>query len=541
MYYPFSRVGRFIFLLLSILFSYCNTKHEKIVSFDLKEKIFLPLPDEVKNDVITYPKIIKFIDNGKEIIVNFYQKNSLYFYDLQKKSIIGKINFPFTFNLDNFEYINNDSILLFLSGVNYFYYDTAIVVINRLGDIKHAFALIHNQIISSFAFNLKDLNDEKYFNALFPLFTSNGLYKNKVFFVINVSHEKFINEPFIPILGYFNFENCKTIVDTSKTYPFKNKIKTFNFSQNVLKLNFTVENKNDMFINFNYSPVVYKVDLETNSIKPLYLNSKLIDTTNVYNENYYGKKITYFYSYVHFCEPFKKYIRFTAKMKDNVWYRSIVTYDTNFKYLGECFFSKPLSYRKGKAYYYYIDNDSLIIEEYIPEEIPYKNAEFENELKSIMNKDVIYSNEACYINSRTTGRKKNVYDFLKNRKISFDSTCSILILHENGCGPCNEYFINFIKNNLFLLNMKDKPFKFVYITNDTNKTKKIFKQEKIEPVILDKPQNYNSYHFFNIFNPRLVLIKNNKIISDTIYMPNQLEILIDRLLQFYGFEAEKQK
>ncbi|NMC99036.1 MAG: hypothetical protein GYA62_04880, partial [Bacteroidales bacterium] len=49
---------------------------------------------------------------------------------------------------------------------------------------------------------------------------------------------------------------------------------------------------------------------------------------------------------------------------------------------------------------------------------------------------------------------------------------------------------------------------------------------------------YPVIHPFSENNPRLILVKDNKIISDTIYMPDKQVVLIESLLKFQGFDLE---
>lgn len=124
-------------------------------------------------------------------MISFYQHNYLYIYDLIQRKILKKIPYHYSFNLNHFEYINQDSILLFLSGVDKYFYDTALVVINADGKIKSSFGIHHQGILSSSFYDLLKLDEKTYFDALFPIFISNNsLYKNRAYFYFELNHRK---------------------------------------------------------------------------------------------------------------------------------------------------------------------------------------------------------------------------------------------------------------------------------------------------------------------------------------------------------------
>lgn len=185
-------------------------------------------------------------------------------------------------------------------------------------------------------------------------------------------------------MGYYDFEKKITVIDTQLKYPIKKPIKAFNFSDQIFKVNFTINNAtNEMFINFPFSPYVYVFDFVSKTYKLYNLNSQLIDTTDVYNNNYTGKKLVYSFGKVYFDETTQKYYRFTMiKINENV-YHTLVTYDENFNYIGEKFLPHGLEIINNKAYYYYLGNNSLIIEENVPIEIDYDEQKFKKELDKI--------------------------------------------------------------------------------------------------------------------------------------------------------------
>jgi len=530
----------FLFYISLLFFSCNNIKTIQIVDFSLDKKIVLPIPDEVRNSSLylnTYPYKIKFIENEQQLLAVFYGFNTLYFYDLNSLKIINKVQLNNTFNFDNVEYINKDSIFIFCSGVDKYFYDTSIVVINDKGIIKHSFGINQKGVISSKTYNLNNLNDSIYMNALFPLFTSNNvLFQNRAYFIYNISHENFIrSKGLLPIIGYYNFDK-KAAFKKNISYPVSNSLLVFNYPENILKVNFSFEPQNkEMFVSFSFSPYVYKMDVEKNETRLILMPSKLIDTSSVYLENTNPQNNLFIYGRVNYISELNKYIRINSRKINDSIYKSISTYDKNFNYLGEKLISYKMNIENDHYFYAGIINDKLVVEQYKSCEIDYASQKLDNDLKLLPKTDT--KNETCNANQNKEKSQKEFIQYLSQKNIK-PSTALILVLHDMGCGSCNEYLLKTLSINSFLLKLKTNPLHLIYLTDKIDLAKSYMKKLNIEPYIIDSPHNYNPYHPFKYFNPRLVLIKDKKIISDTIYMPDQLELLLERLMNFYGAKPE---
>ncbi len=523
--------------LLIIFIISCNFKKDnKVADFELQNKIALPIPEEILNSssyLYTYPYSVKYIEDEQQLLVNYYNFNYLYVYDLKSRQLLNKINFPRRFNFDNVEYINKDSILLFLSGVDKYYYDTSIVVINYTGKIKSAYGIKHENILNYSTCDLQKLDQQTYLSYLFPIYCFDNIcYKNNVYFALNCAQEKFLENKFISVYGSFDLASKNVSINNQLTYPVKKPISTFNFPENILKTNINiVPEKAELLVSFAFSPYVYKHDLDKDKGVFVCLNSKLPDTSWVYQADKNGH--TYFYGKVSFVEPINKYIRFvTLKVNDEI-IRSIVTYDEKFNYIGEMLTDLSIKTINGKYFSADIVHDSLIISEYRPVEAAFDATKLEHELKKKIPKPT-QNLETCNLIKNNSIEKRNIIDYLKMKALPLDTSYSVIVLNENGCTSCNEYFINFLSINSFLLKKKSKPLFFIYISNNKEASESFFRKKKMENILIDQPNNYNPFHPFKYFNPRLVLVRNNKIISDTVYIPDQLERLVERLLIFYG-------
>lgn len=537
-YFKFKRGTLKFFLFVFMVLVSCNTsKDNKIIDFDLEKRISLPLPQEVINSdryLYTYPYTVKFIENEQKLLVKFYWFNSLYIYDINTKAIVNKIPFSETFDFDNVLYINPDSILLFLSGVYKYYYDTSIVVINSKGEVKKSYGIEHPEVLSSSTISM--YSEEEMYNCLFPMFYGKDIcYKNNVYFVLNISQERFLENNFVPVLGFYDFKQNKANILNNVTYPINKPISVFNYPENIFKMQYDIiPSKDELWLSFSFSPTAYKLDLKTNKGNFVVLNSKLPDTSWVYEEGKMGH--IYQYARIAYINSLQKYIRRTAFVINEERFYSWATYDKQFNYIGEVIKKTPIDVYNDKFFYPDIIHDSLVINFYKPKEIPFDAQKFEQELKKMPKPEP--KNESCNFIQNNSNGSHAILDYFKMKNLKSDSLYSVLILNDKGCPSCNEYFIKFLKFNSFLLNKKKNPFYCIYIANNKETIENYLKKNKLENIIVDESKNYNTYHPYKYFNPRLVLVKNNKIVSDTIYMPDKLENLVVRLTDFYGYTTE---
>ncbi|NSW45911.1 MAG: hypothetical protein HPY79_08880 [Bacteroidales bacterium] len=539
------RTKAFLLLFLIIILSECNfNPNQTIVNFKQIKRWSLPLPRGVINSsqyLNTYPYSVKFIENNQQLLVKFYEIDTLYLFDLKSKNLINKIPLNHSFNFDGFNYINKDSILIFSSGVDKYYYDTAIIVIDINGKIKYSFGLNHKNIISSSYFNLSHLDEQTYFNQLFPYFISeNPCINSKVYFVLNIDHNKFLSEPTTPVLGYYDFNKKKTIVYNDISYPVEKKIKVFNYPENITKTSLSlIPEKNEIWLSFSFSPIVYKINPETDEKQNINFACKWIDASSVFDKNATPEYNSFIYGRIFYIKSLNKYIRYISRRINDEFFYSIVTYDDKYNYIGEEFIDENKFFRFQAHDIYFnaeIENDSFIVKQLCPIEKKFNLKEFNRKLSKMPKP--INKIETCNATQNTNKKQQNIQNYFKHKIENIQPSFAALILHEYGCSSCNEYFLKFLSLNNFLLLKKECPLYLVYITKKFELYKNQLNKQKIPKFSIDNPNAYNAYHPYKYFNPRLVLVKNNKIVSDTIYMPDNLDLLIERLLKFYNFEAK---
>jgi hypothetical protein len=55
---------------------------------------------------------------------------------------------------------------------------------------------------------------------------------------------------------------------------------------------------------------------------------------------------------------------------------------------------------------------------------------------------------------------------------------------------------------------------------------------------IDNSSIYLKFHPFMMINPRLLLVTQNKVVYDEVFMPDELEKMIDKLLDYYHLSKE---
>ena len=121
-----------------------------------------------------------------------------------------------------------------------------------------------------------------------------------------------------------------------------------------------------------------------------------------------------------------------------------------------------------------------------------------------------------------------------------DSTSlSLFVITDNDCHSCDEYLLNFITTNIGVINAT-KTCLLLTGTNIKyfNRLRDEYNLEKVNNLAIDTTDIYNDLHHFSDYNPRLLLVRENKVVSDTIYMPEDLEQMMIDYINFYSFETE---
>lgn len=547
-----------------ILLTSCYREEDKItIKRVLVEKVIkLPLP---KSSVISANKIQIVKENGKTLLfVYFFPQNKIFVYDLDKKTLIHDI--PIYRNLagiDNFRYVNKDSIWVFGSHSSRYNYDSSLVVVNYNGLIKHIYPFYHNYFISLktcpdlYNDSVEVLDENALDTVLFAwnyLKSQNLVLDNKIFFSTKAGHIGSKSHlPHLPIIGYYDLNNKEVKLNNRLYYPFLDDGIFYPTGSKYYyyPIYSSISHNNSILLSFCYTPWVIEWDYKHNSVDTHKISSQLIDTIYPYTKPInFDTDTTSIYYNMYYVNHLKMYLRFAMLSNNYENKRMVIFSDTNFNYLGEAIIEideMPQYIFDNNFISSNIVGDSLILKFFKYEFSPLKIMDIKKYLDSI-NVAIIEKREkdVCAITGEkgdTTYTTESLFRYLNYFDVN-DSSYALIILSKDACHSCNDYVANTISMNQHVFfNLTKKPFYLLYEDNNgtVNDVKNILKQYnfgKYRNIKIDTTDIYKYFNPFDIWNPRMILVENKKIISDTVYMPQNLENLVERLLSFYGLETE---
>jgi len=118
------------------------------------------------------------------------------------------------------------------------------------------------------------------------------------------------------------------------------------------------------------------------------------------------------------------------------------------------------------------------------------------------------------------------------------------IINKSGCGPCNDFVLQFFEyNQIMLFSMSSKPMYLLYVSENAIIEDveayldgyRLFEKKHVKKDISSIYQNFNP---FGETNPRLIFVSQGKVILDEVFMPNDLEQFTSKLSDYYGLEKE---
>ncbi len=494
------------------------------------------------------------------LIAYYYPISSIFIYDISKNSLNSKINLP-DLALNDFDFINKDSIMLY-GYSNNFENDSSIRCINIKGETKHVYPLYSSNIISSRnpAENLIPKKAE-----IQP--TAHFVFDNKIFISLNYPYYGFKGyQTKYPLVGYYDLLKDSLILNNDIWYP-EIDAKTYYSSYNFYKHSVSLTEKGTINISFSHSPTIIEWDFKKNKTKSHCVDSKFAfkipfsDTIQVENSDYdnyntenglfipelgYLMKDNVRVNYREMILPSNKYGEFVILR---------VFFDSQYNYMGEMIINSDYYLNKYKNIYYscLIKKGRLHLRYLKPLYKSFDENTLKNQLDSLEKLEIEAKAKKKIELCEITGGKTNLFLYQKNDIIKYlqksqqiqDTSFSIAILNKNGCGPCNEYLLQFIKNNQSVLfSITTKPMYLLYVSEND-------KIENIEAYLdgymlfdknhvrLDLTSMYKTFHPYVDLNPRLILVSQNNVVLDNIYMPREMEIFVNDLLNFYSFKIEK--
>ena len=561
-----------LFIAIILLIS-CSGQRKSITidKIVITDSTYIPIPSKEYNK----PGNCQIIEiDNKEITINQGYKygssnQELYIIDNATKQIINKISLENIldyneYDLSHYHFINKDSIFLFYSKFSVM--DSAIIMVNYNNEIKKVYP-INNPYISTNKH--KFINDSLKISILFwpnkPIYT-----KDKIFFSFYLAYDAdYGTEEFIknkhPLIGYLDLKNDTIILNHDIWYPVSEEGAFYPFQSKIIE--FCLSPNGNPIIGFANTTKLYKWDLENNKTKLLISNlrSQLIDTiyplktpSDIGTDNeqpYYG--------HINFDKEKEMYFRYIEfpKEKYGNFKRITVFADKDFNYLGEAYNSY---YKIGETYHV---NNTTSANWGMQHNINnWFYSEYEDSIKLVktkysfkkLNIDVIKNamlsevkrvketkqKEIC----KAVGsdgiikdiNKKTIVKYFKNTFNISDSTFSVFTITDEGCDGCNDNLLLFFKANKQVIS-KLKTHLLFAGTNLDYFNKKItdYNLSNLNNLRIDSSVVYKEMHPFNNYNIRMTLVRDNKIVSDTVYMPNGLEKIMTRYIDFNNLKIEE--
>jgi hypothetical protein len=556
---------RIIFWLL-LLFSINQVKSQNDTNANLIESDSLVVVEEHKLDLplgaisLNFSSVFE-VDGKLMLFAYCYPLQYIYIYDLTNDSIIEKI-YPHNMGVEKIEYFNKDSILIYGYPLFNFNSDSIIRCINFNGDIKHIYPVIHSNIASS-----KNIPEHLFDDKIEMYPKPQFIYDRKIFMTFDYPYYglKGYKKKY-PIIGYYDLEKDSLITIDHIWYPFLKE--GMYYKKRFYKPNIALKENGNILISFSYTPTFYEWNVRTNKLITHFVNSKfmpavpfsstLFISNEEYNDNSYKEGII--------CGVNSFKIKTDIIHPDYIYSRSFllpslnirgnksicVYYDENYRFCGESMGGMPNKSYKGNYVSSYISKGKILVRFYKPAFKPYNEialiAKLDSIKKNEMEKEKSKNKELCAISGKSqplfTYQKDDIIVFLKNTQQILDTSFAIAIINKSGCGPCNDYVLQFLEyNQLVFFNMKPRPFYLLYVSENVTIEDvetyldgyRLFEKNHVKKDISPLYQNFNPS---GETNPRLIFVSQSKVVFDKVYMPNDLEQFTSKLSDYYGLEKE---
>lgn len=518
----------------------CNNTN-KNESFVMLDTLLIKKSFELKYEGVNSNSLQQKNDT---LFANFYPYNNvIYKYIISKQIIVDTIKIS-NFHLSYFYYVNKDSIWIYGDNEK-LNYSGVLCLVNSKGDIKQKFDLMDRIGNYGYPYNLHFITDNQ-----------NNFTGKIVFCIQDFALNGFLNKnkqySKKPIIGLFDALKNELVLNEEIKYPYLNEnvyypdgMYDFYYPQ------LYVMNAKKILIGFKYTPKFYLWDIVKNKIEQKYLKTKFVDTIKPCNKPCESADIP---SYDEFYKISNNvYARFIVLSKKYDGTVVMILTDSNLNKISECIYPKkfPLPWLyNNKSEYNFCDDKSNRLR-LIKANIYFKISTYDNLIKNLeqIRKDKVMNEDKCGLyyknNKNDIATSEQIMSYFNNYLKIKENDFSVIALNKYGCGSCNETILKFIKiNKDVLFKIKSKPFYILFAEKNESKENLDRKysvlgiNENTKNIKFDTSSVYEKINNFNLNNPRLILVKNSKVIFDTIYMPDQLEKLLERLMNFYGFVQE---
>lgn len=536
-----------VLLLFVLAAESCSEKSNPyIFDFELLKKAEIKLENVDRNYGYFY-----FVEINNSNVLIFCNYKSISFYDVDLGTKIKEIKTDKERILQSVKFINKDSIFIYYHHKEW-RYDAIYAGQFQLIDINGKIKKIYHYKVDS-----ADLKDRKLdINEIMPpsLYNSQGLLtsSNNVFFspysrqIGNIGTKEFIENK-MPLLMFYDTEKENFYVSKQENFPYIKEGMYYPSDFNII--NYSMSDKGFPLIRFFYSSVLFEWDYKNDKLIEYPLKSRLYDTipplqvatsssNNIeakYIQNCYDQYRKQHYSSIAFNNDI------FGKQENGRNLYSIIIADNNFEYLGEAFCPRysPNFFTNKDMLYIKRENDSIIGINYL--KIKKQKINFDQYIDSVR-KD-LEKRKNCYLDFlRINSSKKGNYvvNLLKGKiKIEQNDYTVVTIYAQNGCLGCRQEVMSLISQNQELL---EKNGLYLIISNNDpsvciSELKK-FNLLKYKNLLIDSTGFVRKLTITDeMLNPRITIVKNNKIVLDSIYSTNDMaDVFMPKLINSLGLK-----
>ncbi len=526
----------FILILFNIyLFQPCvNHPQEDLKNEDLKvsyiqdvKEISFPLDSTKDGKPLDYETSFKrifqycFINDIETLIIPI-NKDRLAFYDLNTFKEYHSVPLSRDRNISNFSYVNKDSIFVFYD-VNKISYSTYEPLYIQLID--------YNGNLTNCDFNIDTLNFNDNTELRLPFIMESNLHPTiidgNVFFMTqtsginNIGTSEYQNK-FVPLFAYYSSKTKK--IKTSAKIMFPHIKEGIFYNTNYKKLNYCTSSNDLPLIRFFYSSTLFEWNYKADMITSHTLKSKIIDSIQpLANQNSLPESLEAVYGSIFYDKYNKIYYSFLHlnQVLYGNYYTLLILADENFNYLGEVLNPKlggNIQFYRDNIITYYYSNDSIHVKFKKLKKTDMPLQPYLDSIKGVLREQ---SQNIKQSMPKINMEGNALQSFIQYKFPKIEKNYVLLTLYAgSGCPSCTVEIKELLNENYMIL--RNLPFYFIY-SGTTSEMTDISKYKNLDKlkIVRDSLGIVKNISIienkFNSLDPRLIVVKNNEVVLDTVY------------------------
>lgn len=542
-----------LFFISVFLFS-CQTGSQprQEIHFEHVKDLAFPLPDSL-NNVPSLHQLIQ--ENGKSYLLIYFNKAKIVKYDVETREIVHTIPLSI-YRALNFFYKSKDSIFVLYNMAYHpnYLHDNGLQRINEQGDTLNLYSMKGLPVLQKSNFEGKRTKEHAFFAGLFGeqlLMNQERIFFQLTFFgKSDYETVRFKKDTTIVGVGY-SISNNMHQLHKGIEYPLMKK-NTFYTERYTIKRMALSHNSNPIYL-YGYTPTIFVFNQETQTFRQEQIASAFFDTIPPLTAENKTESMQDFpaYYYLRYIPEYNLYYRFLSLPETKYGNRYLaIAADTSFREVAEGLLPEGLSsksfvYNNLMAFW----NQAETFETEGKIIFSLYRVSFQGEAKTklaarlkTLEKD--FKEETCPAPQSGEKGSGDMLAYLNQTLPQADSSYAVIWLpHYRTCPACIDYTMQFFRANGDFL--KGKPV-YLLILNDNKPALKHYVAKYnllVHPnVKRDTYKNYLPYHDGSEYLPRLIVVKNNQILSNKSYPASETEQLqIDLLTKFFDVEIKKQQ